>query len=123
MTNIALIPKGNIQTTMKDWCPISLCNVLYKLISKILANRLKLILSQCISDTQSAFVPCRTILDNATVAIQVIHCMKTRKSRNDGCVALKLDINKVYDRMDWDYLKGVMVKMVFVTPTFVSLFI
>jgi hypothetical protein len=113
MTNITLIPKGNIQTTMKDWCPISLCNVLYKLISKDLAKKLKFILSQCISDTQSAFVPCRTILDNATVVIQVIHCKKTRKSRNDGCVELKLDISKAYDRMDWDYLKGVMVKMVF----------
>lgn len=113
MTDTTLIPKENIQTTMKDWCPISLCNVLYKFISKVLSNRLKLILSQCISDTHSAFVPLRTILDNATVAFQVIHYMKNKKSRNDGCVALKLDINKAYDRMDSDYLKGVTVKMVF----------
>jgi hypothetical protein len=57
MANISLIPKGNSQTTMKDWWPIALCNVLYKWIFKVLTNRLKFILPQCIFDNQSAFVP------------------------------------------------------------------
>jgi hypothetical protein len=100
-------------TSMKDWRPIALCNVLYKLISKVLANRLKLILHKCISDNQSAFVPDRSILDNAMVAIEVIHFMKTKTRGNDQFVALKLDISKAYDRMDWDYLKEVMIKMGF----------
>jgi hypothetical protein len=104
MTNIALIPKGNIQHSMKDWRLIALCNVLYKLISSVLANRLKLVLPQCISDNQSAFIPGRLILDNAMVAIEVLHAMKLRTRGNNGSVALKLDISKAYDRMDWAYL-------------------
>ena len=98
---------------MKDWRPIALCNVLYKLISKVLANRLKVVLPQCISDNQSSFVPGRSILDNAMVAIEVLHSMKLRSQRNDGNVALKLDISKAYDRMDWEYLGVVMIKMGF----------
>jgi len=68
---------------------------------------------QCISDTQSAFVSGSSILDNVMVAIEVIHFMKTKTRGNDGCVTLKLDISNAYDRMDWDYLKNVMVKMGF----------
>jgi len=113
MTNIALIPKGNSQLSMKDWRPIALCNVLYKIISKVLANKLKGVLSQCISDNQTAFVPSRSILDNAMVAIEVIHFMKTKTRGTDRYVALKLDISKAYDCMDWDYLRAVMVKMGF----------
>jgi hypothetical protein len=113
LTNIALIPKGDSQQSMKDWRPISLCNVVYKLVAKVLANRLKPILSKCISNNQSAFVPNRSILDNAMVAIEVVHYMKTKIRGKVGDVALKLDISKAYDRIDWDYLRGVMQKMGF----------
>ncbi|GAU10142.1 hypothetical protein TSUD_420060, partial [Trifolium subterraneum] len=113
MTNIALIPKGDSQVSMKDWRPISLCNVLYKLVAKVLANRLKRILDKCISNSQSAFVPGRSILDNAMVAIEVIHHMKAKTKGKLGDVALKLDISKAYDRIDWIYLQGVMTKMGF----------
>ena len=98
---------------MKDWCPIALCNVLYKIISKVLANRLKDVLPHCISDNQSAFVPGRSILDNAMVAIKVLHFMKTKTRGEDKYVALKLDISKAYDRMDWDYLRAILDKMGF----------
>ncbi|CAJ2628079.1 unnamed protein product [Trifolium pratense] len=115
LTNIALIPKGDSQQSMKDWRPISLCNVIYKLVAKVLANRLKSILSKCISNNQSAFVPDRSILDNAMVAIEVVHYMKTKTKGKIGDVALKLDISKAYDRIEWDYLRGVMQKMGFCT--------
>jgi len=62
------------------------------------------VLSQCIFDNQSTFVPGRSILDNAMVAIEVVHFMKTKTRGNDRCVALKLDISKAYDHMDWDYM-------------------
>jgi len=107
ITNIALIPKGSSQVSMKDWRPIALCNVLYKIISKVLANRLKNVLLQCISDNQSAFVPGRSILDNAMVAIEVLHFMKAKTRGEDRYLALKLDISKAYDRMDWNYLMAV----------------
>jgi hypothetical protein len=112
-TNIALIPKGNEQKSMKDWRPIALCNVLYKLVSKVLANRLKSVLHKCISETQSTFVPGRSILDNALVAIELVHHMKTKTRIKERSVALKLDISKAYDRIDWAYLKDVMIKMGF----------
>ncbi|WJX67479.1 hypothetical protein P8452_51944 [Trifolium repens] len=113
MTNIALIPKGEEQKSMKDWRLIALCNVLCKLVSKVLANRLKVVLDKCISDNQSAFVPGRSILDNAMVAIELVHYMKSKTKGKMGNVALKLDISKAYDRIDWDYLKEVMIKMGF----------
>ena len=75
-TNIALIPKGTEQRTMKDWRPIALCNVLYKVLLKVLANKLKTVLDKCISNNQSTFVRGRFILDNAMVAIKMVHYMK-----------------------------------------------
>ncbi|PNX88544.1 ribonuclease H, partial [Trifolium pratense] len=93
-TNISLIPKGDSQVSMKDWRPISLCNVIYKLVAKVLANRLKNVLDKCISISQSAFIPGRSILDNVMVAFEVIHHMKTKTKGKLGDVALKLDISK-----------------------------
>jgi hypothetical protein len=112
-TNIALIPKGESQTTMKDWRPISLCNVLYKIVAKVLANRLKPVLDKCISENQSAFVPGRSILDNAMAAMEIIHFMKSKTRGKKGEAALKLDISKAYDRIDWEFLKDMMSKMGF----------
>ena len=79
----------------------------------MLANRLKNVFSQCISDNQSAFVPGRSILNNAMVAIEVLHFIKAKTRSEDRYVAIKLDISKAYDRMDWNYLMAVLHKMGF----------
>ncbi|GAU36753.1 hypothetical protein TSUD_318520 [Trifolium subterraneum] len=112
-TNICLIPKCDNPTSMKDLRPISLCNVLYKMISKVLANRLKCCLDKCVSQEQSAFVEGRSILDNALIATEVIHALKRKTKGRRGELALKIDISKAYDKVDWGFLRGVMTRMGF----------
>jgi hypothetical protein len=83
-TNICLIPKCDNPISMKDMRPISLCNVLYKMVSKVLANRLKECIDKCVSEEQSAFVEGRSILDNALIAIEVLHSLKRRTRGSKG---------------------------------------
>lgn len=104
-TNIVLIPKNEHPETMKDLRPISLCSVLYKILPKVLANRMKKIISNCISEEQSAFVENRSILDNVLVASEIILSMKCKTKGKKGDGALKIDISKAFDLVDWGYLK------------------
>ena len=112
-TYTVLIPKIKAPEKIFDFRPISLCNVIYKIISKVLANRLKQILPHIISPTQSAFVPGRLITDNFLVAYETLHTMNGHKKGKKGSLALKLDISKAYDRVEWKFLRGIMVKMGF----------
>ena len=112
-TNIVLIPKVKNPEKMSDFRPISLCNVIYKIISKVLANRLKQVLPQIISLTQSAFVPGRFITDNVLVAYETLHTMHCKKKGKKGSLALKLDISKAYDHVEWPFLKEIMHKLGF----------
>jgi hypothetical protein len=112
-TNICLIPKCENHVTMKDLRPISLCNVLYKMVSKLFANRLKGCLEKCVSEEQSAFVEGRSILDNALIAIEVIHALKRKTRGRKGELALKIDISKAYDKVDWGFLRGMLERLGF----------
>jgi hypothetical protein len=112
-TSIVLIPKGNELEELTDFRPISICNVIYELISKCIVNRLRVILYEIINPKQSAFVPSRRITDNTLIAFECAHeIQRTNGRRGDFC-AYKLDLLKAYDRVNWGFLKQVMVKLCF----------
>ncbi|XP_059431505.1 uncharacterized protein LOC132165008 [Corylus avellana] len=112
-THIVLIPKLKNPSSVSDYRPISLYNVIYKLISKMLANRLKKILPHVISPAQSAFIPGRLITDNVLAAYETLHTMHTRMKGKQGFMAIKLDMSKAYDRMEWGFLEAVMRRLGF----------
>jgi hypothetical protein len=83
-TVVVLIPKVPNPERLKDLRPISLCNVVYKIASKLLSNRLKLILSEIIALNQSAFVPGCLITDNVPLAYELTHFIQTKRSGQES---------------------------------------
>ena len=83
-TYICLIPKTKNPQKITEFRPISLCNVIYKLISKVLANRLKKVLHGVIDEAQSAFVPGRMITNNVIVAFESMHSINQRRKGKVG---------------------------------------
>ncbi|PNY14872.1 ribonuclease H, partial [Trifolium pratense] len=118
-TLIVLLPKGENQSTFKDFRPISLCNVTYKLISKIIVSRLRPFLDDIISPFQNSFIPGRSTKDNAIVLQEVLHVMRKSKKKN-GDMVFKLDLEKAYDRVNWTFLRDTLTKFNF-PPKIISL--
>ncbi|CAN1221373.1 LINE-1 retrotransposable element ORF2 protein [Linum grandiflorum] len=103
-TLISLIPKINNPSSMSHLRPISLCQFLYKIIAKILANRLSLVLPSIIGSHQTGFVRDRRITDNIIIAHELMHFLKRKTNGTSHYLALKLDMEKAYDRIEWGFL-------------------
>src|ERR1044072_5914040 len=95
-TLIVLIPKVQNPVRFKELRPISLCNVAYKVITKVLVNRFRPLLDDLIGPLQGSFIPGRGTKDNIVLAQEVMHTLHTHK-KGGGLVALKIDLEKAYD--------------------------
>jgi len=111
-TFIALIPKVDCPQSLNDFRPISLVGSLYKILAKLLANKLRQVIGSVISEAQSAFVKNRQILDGILIANEVVD--EARKTKKE-VLLFKVDFEKVYDSVDWEYLDSVMGKICFPT--------
>eukprot|EP00253_Pinus_taeda_P014726 PITA_14726 len=104
-TFYALIPKTDNREDPNGFRPIALCNVIYKIITAMMAKRLKPMLDKLISAEQTGFVEGRQILDGLVVTQEVLHSLKSKHQKG---MMIKLDLSKAYDRLNWNYLSKVL---------------
>lgn len=109
---ITLIPKVDTPEEASQFRPISLTNVVVKLITKIIANRLKLIIGKLIDPAQCAFIPGRQACDNIIIAQEIMHTMRVKKGRK-GLMAVKVDLEKAYDKIQWPFLRRILLHVGF----------
>lgn len=101
---IVLIPKISQNVKITNFRPISLINTCYKVVTKILVQRIKPHLQLIISPYQQSFIPGRRCDTNFIVASQILHSMKKKKGKKDF-FAIKLDLEKAYDRLEWPFIQ------------------
>lgn len=103
-TLIALIPKVESPTYLREFRPISLCSVAYKVITKVLANRIQDTLPILISQHQTSFIQGRHIIENTIIAQEVVHSMRFKQGK-EGWMAIKVDLEKAFDRLSWEFIE------------------
>ncbi|KAL0386698.1 UNVERIFIED_CONTAM: hypothetical protein Slati_4586800 [Sesamum latifolium] len=114
---ISLIPKVANPTSVTEFWPISCCNVLYKIITKVIVQRMRTVLDLLISPSQNAFVPGQSIGDNILLAQELFH--RYNQQHLPPRCALKVDLRKAYDIVEWDFLSAVLTLFGF-PPLFIS---
>ena len=112
-TFLCLILKVKKPHHSKEFRHISLCNVIFKIIKKTIANRLKIILPYIRDPYQSVFVPRCLIIDNGLIIFEVFHFMRKKKAGKTSMASLKLDMAKAYDKIKWSFLEKVLRSMGF----------
>jgi hypothetical protein len=105
-----MIPKDDNPTSFEKFRPISLCNCIYKIISKVIARRLKRVLSRKISNEQFGFLEGRKIHEAIDIAQEGIHSIKVN---NQISMVVKVDLSKAYDRVKWLYLRLILIHLGF----------
>ena len=118
-TFVSLIPKVDSPDTLRQFRPISLCNVAYKMVTKIIASRFRLLMPQVIAPTQCAFIKGRQGANNVIIAQEVVHRMRNKTGKK-GLMAIKIDLEKAYDKLDWSFIID-SLKDVGVTNHFIEL--
>lgn len=102
---ISLIPKIKEANSIKNYRPICLINVSFKILTKLLAVRLGTVANKIINDCQTAFIKGRNILDRVLSLHEIVHEMRISKKRG---IILKLDFEKAYDKVQWEFLEKVL---------------
>lgn len=114
-TSITLIPKVRHPQMISQFYPIALCPVLYKISAKVITNGLRVCMDEIISEGQSAFIPGRLITDNVLVAFESVHTLRRRNNGRNYACAVKLDMMKAYDHVEWHYLEAILSRLGFST--------
>jgi len=112
-TYISLIPKVSSPTEPEEFRPISLSNVILKIITKTMANRIKQILPHIVHENKSAFLPGRLITDNSLIVFETLNYINKPMKKNIGYVGIKLDIAKAYDSLEWQFIHNTLTAMGF----------
>ncbi|XP_057747939.1 uncharacterized protein LOC130967135 [Arachis stenosperma] len=112
-TTVVLVPKVSQPESLNQLRPISCCNFAYKIVTKVLVGRLRKVLDQIISPVQSAFVKGRLIQDNIIIVQEAFHMLNKKGNAGSQDLAIKLDMNKAYDRLEWNFLQRVMEELGF----------
>ncbi|GKV14725.1 hypothetical protein SLEP1_g25551 [Rubroshorea leprosula] len=113
--HMILIPKGENPDIIQKFRPICLLNVAYKILSKVIVNRLWPHLQNLIGPLQNSFLAGRSTTDNIILSQEAIHSMHRMKGKK-GAMAFKIDLHKAFDSVDWDFLREVLVDFNFPTP-------
>lgn len=108
---VALIPKGKHAPKVGDFRPISCCNVVYKVVTKILAERLSPLLDGLLDKAQGAFVPGRSMADSVFLVQELIR--RYSRKRVSPRAIIKIDLRKAFDTVDWDFLEEMLTALGF----------
>ena len=108
-THIVLIPKIQGPETLANYRPISLCNTVYKIITKIIVARSRPYLDKLVSPLQTAFISGRKGVDNTIIVQEIIHTLSKKKARV-GYMAIKIDLEKAYDKLEWNFIRDTLIR-------------